>query len=299
MKKTIIALMALAGVAAADTYEYVGNKTGGWAEVNTNWKSVENETNPSTNGNQMNTGTGNTFVIDGNKQVKAGANLIAANTTLIIKGGSELYIDGGPTFNNSTVTFEDGAISSCNPNGNGSVKIKDTTFNINSTLSFGRLTFNNDAAMGDMTFNLGEKGKVSFASTFVVAGTSPAKYNGQITLSAICTDGFLTGYGDISVYDRVLVDFGSKVDHSDCAEFSTFLDSEYVTAGSFTLNDEKLSAGKYSVDALSAEDVGKYQFVMEGSKLKVQYVAYSVPEPTTATLSLLALAGLAARRRRK
>lgn len=51
--------------------------------------------------------------------------------------------------------------------------------------------------------------------------------------------------------------------------------------------------------ALTGTDVGQYRFLIEDNALKVQYAAYLVPEPTTATLSLLALACLAARRRRK
>ena len=50
--------------------------------------------------------------------------------------------------------------------------------------------------------------------------------------------------------------------------------------------------------------VGQYKLTFEtlenGNKAIVaNYVTAIVPEPTTATLSLLALAGLAARRRRK
>ena len=55
---------------------------------------------------------------------------------------------------------------------------------------------------------------------------------------------------------------------------------------------------------LTMEDVGKYKLSYERLDngkygVVVDYVTTVVPEPTTATLSLLALAGLAARRRRR
>ena len=47
------------------------------------------------------------------------------------------------------------------------------------------------------------------------------------------------------------------------------------------------------------DDIKVYTFDPNVSSLKVVKSALMVPEPTTATLSLLALAGLAVRRRRK
>ena len=55
---------------------------------------------------------------------------------------------------------------------------------------------------------------------------------------------------------------------------------------------------------LTADMLGQYKLTFEtlenGNKIIVaNYVTAMTPEPTTATLSLLALCGLAARRRRK
>ncbi|MBQ8899952.1 MAG: PEP-CTERM sorting domain-containing protein, partial [Akkermansia sp.] len=58
----------------------------------------------------------------------------------------------------------------------------------------------------------------------------------------------------------------------------------------------------YTNDSLeaTAANYGKYLLGADKKGIYVQYVkADIVPEPTTATLSLLALAGLAARRRRR
>ncbi len=70
--------------------------------------------------------------------------------------------------------------------------------------------------------------------------------------------------------------------------------------------------GDYDISITESDAVGTWHIVNEGrSDISVAYIAQykyvspsgggaeSVPEPTTATLSLLALAGLAARRRRK
>ena len=50
---------------------------------------------------------------------------------------------------------------------------------------------------------------------------------------------------------------------------------------------------------LNKVEINNYITDFKDAKLTVNGAAYSIPEPTTATLSLLALAGLAARRRRR
>ncbi len=67
---------------------------------------------------------------------------------------------------------------------------------------------------------------------------------------------------------------------------------------------ERLTFGGWSdnsnggITSMTVEDLAIYDYAMSGTAVKSLYAA-SVPEPTTATLSLLALAGLAARRCRK
>lgn len=52
------------------------------------------------------------------------------------------------------------------------------------------------------------------------------------------------------------------------------------------------------VDSAEALKEGQYTYLVIGGD-KITFAARAIPEPATATLSLLALAGLAARRRRK
>lgn len=74
--------------------------------------------------------------------------------------------------------------------------------------------------------------------------------------------------------------------------------SSLATMTGYTLTDTDLSS-------LSGSDLSSYEGLFSikntGAALEVSYVVPSaaVPEPATATLSLLALAGLCARRRRK
>ena len=78
-----------------------------------------------------------------------------------------------------------------------------------------------------------------------------------------------------------------------------------VVMATLTDNQIKINASEDWVSVTSADEVvndgRKYYWVTQSQEgVKLNYVATdSIPEPTTATLSLLALAGLAARRRRK
>ena len=72
-------------------------------------------------------------------------------------------------------------------------------------------------------------------------------------------------------------------------------------SGTFTLDGftERNSTATWTgIENVSETDVNTYYLTADKTGLKVTYVM-SIPEPATATLSLLALAGLAARRRRK
>ena len=74
--------------------------------------------------------------------------------------------------------------------------------------------------------------------------------------------------------------------------------------GTFSISDANLDAANYkAVGLISVNDIdklnaGEYALALTGTS-KLQLVVKAIPEPTTATLSILALAGLATRSRRK
>ncbi|MEG2237371.1 MAG: PEP-CTERM sorting domain-containing protein, partial [Akkermansia sp.] len=97
--------------------------------------------------------------------------------------------------------------------------------------------------------------------------------------------------GEYSVQRRTLVSYTGVVDGGEF-NFSNI-------TGDFGSGTTRITEGNLTVDE---EHVGDYKLGYD-SKNKVMYVDYvtgnqSIPEPTTAALSLLGLAGLMMRRRR-
>ena len=74
-------------------------------------------------------------------------------------------------------------------------------------------------------------------------------------------------------------------------------------ASGVTVTDAQGNTLQYTTDKDKIGTTGYYwlesTYTVQGSTNTVKIVARAVPEPATATLSLLALCGLAARRRRK
>jgi len=99
----------------------------------------------------------------------------------------------------------------------------------------------------------------------------------------------LTGATD-SVLTRTLITIDQQGDHS------VAFDNTATTYNFTDANGNSLTAVD-SLDALNAATTSSYFVTKDGTGLSVSYKL--IPEPTTATLSLLALAGLAARRRRR
>ena len=163
---------------------------------------------------------------------------------------------------------------------------------------------------GHITFNLKDNGIVAYNDIyFKTAEGAQSGWGGTLTLSANCSVGLLEGSG-LNLHTRDLVTFNSLNNNAGYGSKEALL-ANYINGGSITLNGEELtySATGFDSASLNAEDVGKYTFILTDNAIRLQYVAYSqaatvpetpaIPEPTTATLSLLALCGLAARRRRK
>ena len=371
MKKTLIALLTLTGVASAANYTYVGAAPTAdgepaptaWAESATNWRD-ENGNLLGTAGllkDSANSGkvSGSTFAISNAQAVKAGNNtggfrgatvnieqggtlkidaasaIYGANTTVNVNGklvvnsgktlGTTSAADGAATVNvlnggilesigkieRTAVVVAEGGTLKVNADthigaaeitlkkgaqfiAHDDLKLKGTTFTLEETLTLGNTWLDSNSNTGSATFNLGENGKVAFGTLSLNHSTWGSN---TYTLSAICTNGNMAGDGDIVLFKRTLMTYSSLSNGSTDQLLS------HIVGGEITLGDETMThvAGnaEFNESALTEENVGQYRFLIEDNQLKVQYAAHLIPEPATATLSLLALAGLVARRRRK
>ncbi len=131
----------------------------------------------------------------------------------------------------------------------------------------------------------------------------------------------VTSFSSISAQSPITLRFAYDAE-SDIAYLYNVDTNEYITATNLTTRYEGGNFSFSSVDSSvtgNGDNAGKTMFWTDGGSASykllgvtdmsslegndAQFVSYlttkTVPEPTTATLSLLALAGLAARRRRK
>ncbi|MDD6813288.1 MAG: PEP-CTERM sorting domain-containing protein [Akkermansia muciniphila] len=247
MKKTLIALMALAGVALGDiTLHGVTFVTAPNQGAYQNWNNLG-----TTNWQLLNSGNetyGNALTI--------GGLYIAENSGLKINNGSKdvslnyLYIDSIIKFATTTA----GAVNSVNwstNEANASLNIKNG----------GWVDINNDYATRISLENM------STGAVYLnTAGSLTLKSDG---ISYTLADG-------VAVYATI----------TDTANVRTLLTGDF----------SNWNGNVY----LMAEDNTAYSgaaYTWKATETGLQIIA--VPEPTTATLSLLALVGLAARRRRK
>ena len=258
MKKTIIALFALAGVAiGADDLGY---------SIDPQWK------------NDI-TFTGNEGTI---KLSEVPANWSSNGS--IYWGGTnsiiDLTVDGnftpwrivaakGATISSLTLSFI-GASSLSVPS------------NSETNLSFNQIA--------TLNLNFGSAGIISTGKV-ITFGSDDVDLNFTTTtdLSKLST----------GIYTRDLLVSTDQIWFSD-----NYLKFDEANHGSVTFSDSNLDAAGYTykgfiyADKINSLKAGEYALALVGTQ-KYQLVANIVPEPTTATLSLLALAGLAARRRRK
>lgn len=299
MKKTIIALLALATIANAAEVTWTNAIGDG------DWK---NAGNWSTNTVPK---SGDTIIIDA-------ANVTYADDT---SNGNPPQYDTSTKWvikNGSVVTLGTKGVS---PNANANPRF-DGAFDIDVTSSvtsasflkgesniYGTLYVNNvfGPANGGATINFGESGKVQFmeGSMNGIEGN-----NRTLTLGAVLDTGIAAADAVYSVETRYLIcgdsgdDFTLLKWQSLTVANGTMTGTNGLTLTSAREGDITFSGSlKYNTDSLeaSAENFGQYLIGCDTKGLYVQYVKSSVtiPEPATATLSLLALAGLAARRRRK
>ena len=278
MKKTIIALMALAGVVSAD---YVWN---GGAEVNSDkWATASNwilDKDDTFNGNGPGMTNSNMW---GNIYVSGATGSVGNEGNFTLEGWSlDLYLS-----NNADITFQ----RIMKFQGGSNINIDET-----SSLTIYSYYGGNDGE----DINLNNKGSFTLGYSIRTQGGNGFKMNlfdtGVVNLVAQNTTGanyakvasisaILTGT-ELGVQERILVNKANGVSFDDTTTLYSFTD---INGNAMT------KVG--SLEELTAATAPSYFVTKDDNGIKVSYV--TVPEPTTATLSLLALAGLAVRRRRK
>lgn len=275
MKKTLIALLALASVSYADWYNVTG-----------------------TSGDDIFTDNGTNYTMF----VNGVGNTVAINETL----REQLTTAGGTTHNINFGTADGGA--SISP----SVSISEALYA--SQVATTRAT--------SLTIDFKESGSITASSSFTV-GSIPVKISASLSSS---DQNILSGGGTV-VRNLITTDFFETVPNfkdsftlnlqADGLTYGGLLYSVYTngthTYYSFddvTFNTSGNNVNRYASVKNNATafvlEAGKYYSVLSGTAVNgasvkhLSFVATApIPEPTTATLSLLALAGLAARRRRK
>ena len=280
MKKTLITLAALATSTAFADWTWQGGNT-----ITTDlWNTTTNWTGTGDNSGNPTKGPGT-----------AGSNIwnpiVVSNASGTVTGmeGWELDL----TLNNAHLTMTSKKLQ--NPtkltlDGTSSLTLNVTEGNCQGTKTIstaGFLTINVNATVGSNnkgTWNatLIDGGSLSF-------GGSSTSSIGSLTLN-LSGSNLFSGYSAIgNAYELVTV---TVVSITGGTSFSSVDLTEGSTLGGFEmeLSNEDLTA--------SADNLGKYTISQGDGGISITYVT-ATPEPTTATLSLLALAGLCARRRRK
>ena len=284
MKKTIIALMALAGVAAAADVTWTG------AAGDNDWNTAGNWSTNSV------PASGDTIIISDNASVT----WVGETSGHYYKESTVWKVTNGSTLTLGTKEAN-GSWAHQNPRFDGSFYIDETssvtttaTFFQNTSTILGTLYTNNyvSAAEGGCTLNFGLTGKIVYND-----GSANAMEGGgrTITFGAILDTGVDGETVTYTLEKRYLIAGDSSND------FKTNLYGAFNMIGDNVTGAEGviLSASDVALNAV-AEDFGKYYLAQDSGGIYMSYVkANTIPEPTTATLSLLALTGLAARRRRK
>ena len=303
MKKTIIVLMALAGVSTADDLGYTkdaafsnditftGNPTGvetiNLSSIGENWND---------GGSLYWGGTDSTINITVDKdctpwRIKTADGATIDSLTLNFAGDYTLSVGSG---NNRPFAFSNIDALTINLGSGGSIETSQKlalsnvgTLNVNfgsggsigitQPLDLGGnsivMNFTSETALDNLNEGLYSRTLISSTNVYYSTG---AIANGRITLSDALLDaagytykGVFYADADGVLYTGVTTDIW----------------------GSVTGVDKNTSVGSLKA--------GEYALVMTNNASSYGLMANIVPEPTTATLSLLALAGLAARRRRK
>lgn len=262
MKKTLITLLALCGVAsAAPVVVTFGNETAPERDFITDSFFVNN--------------VGTTTY-----ELKNGA------TVTLTPSSGNLW--AGPTDgsvektwgNTAAITAMNTALGLTANNG-----FTAADFSTNSDIYY--TASGNDGSTSTLTLNLGETAKVGDTITLFVTAASRKQHTAGFSITGLGNDITLS-YAGLNGTTGFTAASGSSVSYS--ADL----------AGNWSPNTESVMifqvTGTLTSTTLTMSQPGTAK---NGWQTLSYVVVPAVPEPTTATLSLLALAGLAARRRRK
>ena len=246
MKKTIIALLALAGVAGADTVNPL---------TDLNWQLGQGTSITDTK-EMFYWGGGSTWAVYGSEA--ALANSITLQQNQVLTFSYTVNMSGGDSVTTFSLLGSNGAVSM-----GTAYKYQDK----DTTRSAIRLGSSGEINNRYVISNSGDRDGVSYirGENFTEL-TTPASANTPYTLTFIVT------------YDQTAGQFVGTLGYS----LST--DVKQINLGN-----------EFNVNKIAATFDGNTQTYVSNMSLSV----VTIPEPTTATLSLLALAGLAVRRRRK
>lgn len=282
MKKTIFTLLAFVSMATAENVYYTGS-SGGWWESAGNWTPSRVPTNSDaawigygTDGTPSLTSTVVKLGNNGGNHKQYGYTInIAKGSQYNVTAAASDYKPWGSTFNIY---------------GTEGLKIEATMW--------GDYKNGDDSIGGHnpLTLNLHKSGSVLITGAYTSAGSAHINLSGSLEADTVVDTGDAIALGK-----RTLITFTDVVHGEFAVNDASYFTSNFttLTGGSMTLNNDLDLTGE-----LTSDMVGQYKLTFEtlenGHKaIIVNYVTATVPEPTTATLSLLALAGLAARRRRK
>ncbi len=306
----MIALVALAGLSMAETLDltWVGASGGKWNEV-TNWVITGTEDHPDSIPAYSNT-------TEAIYRIGDGANVSAENVSIGNLKGTLIIGDNVTFGGNWAVVFHDVVLGDNMTWQHGGDGIK-FTLNSGSTIASeseaNTLKLNTIYSGTNILSTLGTGSSVDFGTAGKIIAPSNAPYGetclGQysagspraLTLTAQIETALTDNPETVGVVDRVLIEspkiwyrdldgkyrddmFGLTLTSLDGTSMIKY-DSVMDPTAAWTINgvETELAQGAYRSYA-TIEGIG------------VQY--YIAPEPATATLSLLALAGLASRRRR-
>lgn len=248
------------------------------------------------------------------------------NDQIIINDKSVIWSTGKANYRNyKNINVSGSGQLTIRTSDTSDVQLGGSTFNINSknglVIAQEMWARKNDGLQSNITFNLQNQGSVNFSKLSIATGSGSTEAQRKLsTFNNWNITGTLdiSGSNNIRIETRELVTFDAFTgDATPTWDFTSFnptgADSFYGMKASFTADKYTTEMLGYNFDmttlGLTDSDLGKYSvsFVYnnendkaKGGKWVVNYVAGdAIPEPATASLSLLGLGALALRRRRK